>query len=357
MNFTTNPSINGAGVLIVEMYNNVPCYTVFQTRNGLYEEPGGSRDPNEDIRVTASRECREETANLLKLNPQELNDSVIVRHYIAYIIYVSGLHRDDFLNNVKITHAHCSRHWKETFNMTRIPIQNINIGTFPNAITYDGQHIKLRDRLCSVITEASKNILHILNKQPIRLNRQITQSSRNHCLINTVTYTIGTGNIGMHHHVPTQAHHSHHHSLNGKNIGLYIAPDSQFSKYPNLVKCNKSFGGLHITILGFSHHHPIQFINQLNIVQKHWTPNQNSISLANKKIFLESKTLDNIASRLHNLNFKKIKGPVHSGNPWHITINCPDVTSILRLLLVSTWSLYVVINDKNKYKWQHLLSL
>jgi len=360
--------INGAGVLIVEMYNDIPCYTLFRNKRGEYEEVGGSRELNEDVHVTAARECREETANLLKIYPNELMDFVVVNQYIAFVTYVIGLHRTDYLYNLGIVNRSCGRHWNEMVDMTRIPIQNIILGQLPYVVTYDGQQIQLRGRTCNVIQEASKIIVHVLGNQPRPLYRQITQTSRNTCLLGTITYTTNINPI-----IQTNANTNQLMNnviisnqlinndvlsgLVGKKIALYAAPDLQFTKYKKIRECNSEFGGLHVTLVGFSSSHQINMLKNLNIKQKHWAPDIHSSTISGNKIIIHSKTLDHLAEQLTNFKFKKIKGMKSYNSEWHVTANCENMKEILKILVVSSWSIYAIIKKTNKYKWVHLLDL
>jgi hypothetical protein len=62
-------NITGAGILVVEFYKNTNCYVLFRSPHSKeYNDPGGLIDPGETPQESACRECREETANLLKFN-------------------------------------------------------------------------------------------------------------------------------------------------------------------------------------------------------------------------------------------------------------------------------------------------
>lgn len=340
--------ISGAGILIVERYNGMNCYTFFRDMKGHYNEPGGIRDGGETPQETACRECREETSNLIQLSPNILNEYVIVDQYMAFVVYLDGLHKTDYIHNSKITRRKCAHHWAETNDMERVPLQNINLNYLPNVVTYEGKNIQLRGRTCKVVIEASKIIVRFLQQQPITLFRQITNLSRNQCLIGTITYTA----------IPLrQPLVQQYNKMSNKNFAIYVAPDIQFTKYKVLQKCNKKFGGIHITLAGFSSSHPINLLNQLPITTKHWTPDVNSIYTADKHIIIRSNTLDKLAEQLNLFGFKKIKGPFHKGDEWHMSLNCKNIKKVMEILLLSTWAIYVVVEKNNKLKWKRLLEL
>lgn len=182
--------ITGAGVLIIELYKNTICFVLFKTKYNEYCEPGGLRDDGEKITQTASRECREETANLLKIHPKFLTYHVIANSYMSFVVPITGLRRSDYLHNMKLVHKKCPHQWRETHDMVRVPITNISINT-RTCKTYDGNTISLRGRSHHVIkmfmSIADTYLQHI---QFYKLNKHITQSKHNKCLNDTITYTI-----------------------------------------------------------------------------------------------------------------------------------------------------------------------
>ena len=83
---------SGAGIMIVEYYNNSLCFTFFQHRNNQFMDVGGLIDKNESPIETAIRECREESANLLNFKASDLNHKIIIGSYVSFFVYVSGIY-------------------------------------------------------------------------------------------------------------------------------------------------------------------------------------------------------------------------------------------------------------------------
>lgn len=336
--------ITGAGIMIVEFYKNTNCYVLFRSpRSKEYNDPGGLIDPGETPQETACRECREETANLLKFNVNDLSYHVKVGGYISYIVYVNGLSKMDYQNNIRITHAGCAHQWTETDRMVRIPIININFNTLPYVWDYDGNSILLRGRTSRIIKETAKILVNILQARPVQLHKQVTQVSRNKCLLGTITYTTSQSNI-----INT--------GRNKIEYAIYIAPDIQFTTYQQLQSCNR-WGGLHITIAGFSKSQPFQSIVQFPIRSKRWSPNKNTSFVKQKYIIIKSNTLDKISVYLNSLGVKKLKGPIFGNGHWHITVNCPNVPTIAKILYRSSWSLYIVTKSNNNIVWGNPISI
>jgi len=88
----TESRISGAGVIILEKYKGINTITLFGKKNIRYEDPGGLVDTGEKTYETASRECREESANLINISSDDLKmlsgEPVLVGSYMVYIIYI-----------------------------------------------------------------------------------------------------------------------------------------------------------------------------------------------------------------------------------------------------------------------------
>lgn len=315
--------IDGAGILLIEMYKNTNCFVFFRSRNGEYNDTGGIRDAGEMPKTTACRECREETANLLQFSVDDLSVNIIVNKYISYPVYIEGLHLVDYLKNIKITHRNCSHHWKETSHMARIPIAQVSTGRLPHVKDFYGRDIILRGRTCKIITNGMNTINKILNTSPIKLHRQTvnTASPKTRCLIGTTTYTVPTK-------FTTTASTNHR----GTSSAIYIKPD-----------VSKGNNDVFIAITGFSKSQPdasnIKFHSS-----KHWRPNKKNIMVVNNNILLKSKTLDALAKYLHKLGYHKIN------NVWHVVMNTFAISN-------ATWSIYCVEKSANKISWTKISQL
>jgi len=321
--------LSGAGILIIEKYKNKICFTVFKSPQG-YNEPGGLIDAGETKKETACRECLEETANLIKLFPNNLSEFVVVNKYIAFIVYLEGLKRQDYFNNLKITKESCPHQWNETTDIKRIPISNIDLKIYSPVFDIDGNKIILRMRTYRIIQEAMKIINKIIQKQPLHLQKYI-DPKQNKCLIGTLTYSI----------------------QNTELCSIVVAPDSQFNKYKNIRKCDKKFGGIHIKVTDFGYQ-PIDLLDNLRKNKKYWTPEV--MEQHKNKIVIRSNTLDDFSMKLNDLGFKKIKGLIFSNAEWHLSYDCDNIDDLLKILSKSTWSVYLICFNK-KIKWKQLFRL
>ena len=62
----------GAGILIMELYKSNPVIILFGFNKTNFSDPGGLLNIGETPEMGACRECREETANLINIQPNEL---------------------------------------------------------------------------------------------------------------------------------------------------------------------------------------------------------------------------------------------------------------------------------------------
>jgi 8-oxo-dGTP pyrophosphatase MutT (NUDIX family) len=190
-------NITGAGIFIVEKYNDKKMVVLFG-KYGRYDDPGGSIDPGETPEEAACRETQEETANLVKINKDELSRisyPVLYQQYQSYIIYVEGLPSKDFYHNVtNIFHPinGCKPdHWRESDKMTRVDL-DLLINSANNNIDImrdiDGRIIKVRGRVLGIVKKA-KDIFSKLSN-PSMLYPNVNSKSDMACLIGTTTYTL-----------------------------------------------------------------------------------------------------------------------------------------------------------------------
>ena len=88
-----------------------------------------------------------------------------------------------------------------------------------------------------------------------------------------------------------------------------------------------------------------------SIGTKSWKINTKTIKIKHNKIYIKSKTLDNIADFLFNNNFQRVKGPKHTNTKWHITSECEIPANIKQFLLNQTWSLVLVSRQNGVIQW------
>jgi hypothetical protein len=79
------PTDTGAGVVLLENYRRgsagsyQPAVILFRKQSGIYTDGGGRRNGNEDLRITAARELREESLNTFNLNAYSFHDNEAVK--------------------------------------------------------------------------------------------------------------------------------------------------------------------------------------------------------------------------------------------------------------------------------------
>ena len=342
--------MSGAGILIVELYMGFPVVTLFGMNGMNYSDPGGMTDYGENSQQTAHRECREETENLINIQPNELLQYAIpvtVNTYTSYILYIENLSFQDYAHNVNLIYNNChARAWKETNSMTRIPINNIVLAAqnFVNyAIDVNDITVRIRERTMSIIRNATNILLNISNSKPIPLYRHQVTSSRMPCLIGTITYTM-----------QPQAIYTPITFTTTIKYAIYVAPNLTNMSHSFLRNCNPTWGGIHITIAGFhiSQPSPQKFIQHISKSGKHpWTISEKTIRIKNNKIYFISKTLDSVSKFLYDNGFHKVKGPNYSNKKWHITSECKIPSNIKSILKKQTWSIVLISMQNDVINW------
>jgi hypothetical protein len=341
--------LTGAGIFIVENYKNNLVAILFGNKGHDYNEPGGSIDPGETPEETACRETREESANLIQIKPHELKQisiPILYKRYMSYIIYINKISARDHYHNVKLVFSKCKPHcWKENSSMVRIDLQKLIKNSIINKNIMrdiDGNFIRVRQRTLGVVKQAI-NIFSKL-RHSIYLHQNVTFISRMPCLIGTYTYTLQQ-NIPQIQQIQQKS----------KSYAIYAVPNFQ-NKDKFLHNCNIKWGGLHVTLAGFSQFHPqikpfLQMLSKAG--RKFWFMDINTIKLKNNTIYFNSATLDKIANALNNNGFQKIKGKQFSGVDWHITfINCQIPHNIINILANISWSFIIVRdNGDGTYSW------
>jgi hypothetical protein len=173
---------SGAGVVVIERYNNKNAFYIVREENGIWSIPGGKRE-NEDktIYYTAHKELKEETRGLFSISPDILKNCYSYdkkagsnMYYKAYFLYVTStipIFRKYYYNNKKIIDSNIisfSNPYHETDKIDRIYIDTFindmaNIQPDGSMITHkvsNGEQIILRGRDASII----KHNIPVINK-------------------------------------------------------------------------------------------------------------------------------------------------------------------------------------------------
>ena len=194
-------SDTGAGIILLEDYNmgtkrELSVILFKNAQNGMYMDGGGTRDniagtnSKEDLRDTARRELKEESANLFRLDKSIVNDNASVRHlnYVGYIIYVQGpkdannkhpifsqLYSTN-LQKIQQAKSNLKAPYTETNGITRVTVNQLikdNIhtkqGDFPTTDA-KGNNIIIQGKTKAIIRNALKaNLINLNNNNFIEL--------------------------------------------------------------------------------------------------------------------------------------------------------------------------------------------
>lgn len=179
---------SGAGVVIIQSYNNKNAFFIIREKNGMWSIPGGKRDKTDKtIYYTAHKELKEESRGLFSISPDVLKNcysydkmtenSLFYKAYFMYISSNTPITRKYYYYNKKIIDKNSfnfSHPYKETDKMDRIYVDTFiadlcNIQSNGTMITHkasNGESIVLRARDVAII----KNNINILNSlQPYKL--------------------------------------------------------------------------------------------------------------------------------------------------------------------------------------------
>jgi len=146
----SNKMFSGSGVIIIEDYVKKdgtiePCIILARNKSSkIYNDFGGGIDSrylkkhslNESIILTAIKELREESRNLIMVRKDMLKTYIDINtgkkntndFYRGFFIKINGINRKYFVKNMKIIDKNKSipKYWKETDSITHIPIKNID---------------------------------------------------------------------------------------------------------------------------------------------------------------------------------------------------------------------------------------
>lgn len=128
----------GAGIIPVENYrnrNNRREIAVILIKNKRkFEDAGGDKDATDgNIEYTATRECKEETANTLRFSTSvcDWKNSAVHQYkahkYVGFFVGINGpFFSKYFYSNLNmIKNQGCPHQWKETSGITRVYISDL----------------------------------------------------------------------------------------------------------------------------------------------------------------------------------------------------------------------------------------
>lgn len=207
---------SGAGVLIIEDYymkngQVEPCIILVKNiASGEYSDFGGSYESkHKSLQKTASTELSEESRNLFNVEPNFImsnaekidmpafNDSF----YRLYVLKINGACRKYFLHNTHLIDdlykggAHIPRSWRETNDITHIPIKNIDfdkLGTRGKIVLQDvyGTNINLNGRTKKGIYHAKTIINKMIDQKPVAKRKDIIINKSLDWTNNTYSYIL-----------------------------------------------------------------------------------------------------------------------------------------------------------------------
>lgn len=214
-----NITYSGAGVLIIEDYYNrdgtvEPCIILVRNKaSGEYTDFGGAYEKKHgSLQITAIKELREESLNLFNISIRffinNINgiDNIDIpapnnHFYRLYILKINGVSRKYFLHNNKLIDTihqkgvHIPRYWRETDDISHIPINNIdftNLDKRGKIILQDinGRNITINGRIKRGLHYGRKIIMKQIKQQPIAKRSDIIKYRSTDWLNNTYSYVL-----------------------------------------------------------------------------------------------------------------------------------------------------------------------
>jgi len=185
-------SDGGAGIILIEKFFDYkkkkyrPVIILFKNKFfGMFEDVGGHRNKDEDLKENALREAQEESRNLFILPKKLLDDkkAVRVKNYVGYIVHIKGpsnknLNLKFYNYNKKIMEKHfedlnlkklnkTKSSFDETIGIIRVYIDQLikdgvaNSKSKGDLITTDihGQQVEIFSRTAGLIKLALDNNL------------------------------------------------------------------------------------------------------------------------------------------------------------------------------------------------------
>jgi hypothetical protein len=196
-----NTKYTGAGIFLIENYNEQPVVLLFGKHNKLYSDPGGNIDKGETLEETACRETKEETANLINIKPKELkiiSKIIYLKSYVSYFVFINQIKSKDYYDNVEIIFNKCKEYfWKESNCIARVSIDELvdKMSSYDFTTSKDfyakdinNKSILIRSRVMFIVKHGI-DILQNVNSMKIEnLYPKMTLYSDTECVIGTTTY-------------------------------------------------------------------------------------------------------------------------------------------------------------------------
>ena len=178
-----NNNDDGAGIMLIEQnyWNKGPAIILFNVRywNGTnwnnvgYAEGGGTRDTynnkKEDIKLTACRELKEESRNLIRLSTNSLDNNYAIRkgNYVCYCVQIPNgkitnnnfEHNKQIIDNVWNTYydkfnkqyVEPYKSFAETNSMTRVYLSEL-VNNWNNINVQGNIGLNIKDANGNIIT-------------------------------------------------------------------------------------------------------------------------------------------------------------------------------------------------------------
>lgn len=178
---------SGSGVLIIEKYiknkNKIPSIVLVRNNSSkLFSDFGGTHEKkHKTLETTASNELNEESRNLIDINPKILSKKEYIDiiankkrniYYRIYIVRVDGICRKYYHHNKEvIDDSDAKKYFKETDDITHIPLDNINFDNIKNLSgsikdIYDND-IKLNMRVRNILSNAHDTIVSVMKSDAL----------------------------------------------------------------------------------------------------------------------------------------------------------------------------------------------
>jgi hypothetical protein len=200
--------INGAGVIPLEYYTNkqsrrdIAIILFYDVYKHMFIDAGGSLSLNENIKMAALRELREESCNLFNLKEEDLQTKVQTKSYVGYFVALNkNVRFKYYYNNLKILKERKNKNWYETSRITRVYLSdlvnkikennlvnnNFNNNNYNYVELLDAYNnkIKVHNRVVNLISNSYKlNLLKDLKLINLLTKKEVT----NKFLKDTVSY-------------------------------------------------------------------------------------------------------------------------------------------------------------------------
>ena len=171
--------LTGAGILLLEKYNNEWIVILFKDHTKTYADIGGLYESKHgDVKETASQELAEESQNLFRINNNILTNyldikynSDIYDYYRLYLLNITDIELKDYSSlpdyktlfeknrDIIDNNPYYSKSWKETTEIKRFKLNDLlNLVYQDNLYCKDmhGKNHKIRRRVKDIMIEINK---------------------------------------------------------------------------------------------------------------------------------------------------------------------------------------------------------